>query len=143
MTGLKFYLVASILGLTSAFLLAQPADAATVRRHLRCTTVGGGLTIPVLIPTTLPGIASITNNWSTPVPAGAAFTLTVGHHSIEFTLPQEVAPGASFGAGHPDITGPGMACDASYIDTGYHTGGAPPKKLNTFAVPKQGALSTN
>lgn len=149
MTGLKYCLLVSTVGLTSAALLAQPADAATVRRHLHCTTVAGGITIPILIPTTLSGIASITNNWSTPIPAGAAFTLTVaGRHPVNFTLAQEIAPGASFGAGHPDITGPGQSCDASYLDTSFQTGGGttPPKKpkFGNFTLPKQqGVFSTN
>ena len=148
MTGLKSTIAVSTLALAGLAVATAPAEAATVRRHVHCTTVGGGLTIPILIPTTLPGIASITNNWSTPIPAGAAFTLTVaGRHPQSFTLSQEIAPGASFGAGHPDITGPGQVCDASYIDTGYQTGGGnpPPKKgiLSIFTGKKQGVLSPN
>ena len=123
MTHFKLGSATSALALT-AVLLTQPADAAAVRRHVHCVTVAGGTTIQILVPVTLPGMASITNNWSTPIPAGAAFTLTVaGRHPQNFTLSQEVAPHASFGAGHPDITGPGQVCDASYIDTGYQTGG--------------------
>jgi hypothetical protein len=137
-----------VLVLVVGALLVQPADAATVRRHVHCTTVAGGITITFLIPTTTPGIASITNNGSAPIPAGAAFTLTVaGRHPRTFTLPQELAPGASFGAGHPDITGPGQTCDASYLDTGYQSGGPPPppqpRKPKFPVLPKQGVFTSN
>ena len=148
MTGLKFCLAAAALGLTTGIVMIQPADAATVRRHVHCTTVAGGTTIQILVPVTLPGMASITNNWSTPIPAGSAFTLTVaGRHPEGFTLPQEIAPGASFAAGHPDITGPGQTCDASYIDTNYQTTPPPPPKpkpkFNVPVVPKQQVFTTN
>lgn len=145
MPGLKSYVAVPALGLIAATLLAQPADAATARRHLHCITVAGGTSLQILVPVTLPGMASITNNWNFPIPAGSAFTLTVGHHSVNFTSNQAIAPGASFGAGHPDITGPGQACDASYVDTGFQTGGTTPPnhpKLNT-ALPKQGTLKSN
>jgi hypothetical protein len=146
MTHFKLGLAASALGLTAS-LLAQPADAATVRRHLHCATVAGGTSIQILVPVTLPGMASITNNWNTPIAAGTAITLTVAGHPPEtFYLGQEVGAGASFGAGHPDITGPGQVCDATFNDTGYQTGGTtPPKKskLNNLALPKKGIFTSN
>lgn len=141
-------LIAITAGLTASFLLSQPSDAATARRHLHCVTVSAGTTIQILVPVTLPGMASITNNWSVPIPAGTSYTLTVGgRHPTSFTLNQEIAAGASFAAGHPDITGPGMACDATFVDTGYQTGGGttPPKKsiLKNFGAAKQGVFTSN
>ena len=146
MTGPQLCLAVSILAVTSA-ALAAPAEAATVRRHLHCVTVGGGTTIQILIPVTLPGMASITNNWTTPIPPGASYTLTVAGHAVNFNLSQGIAAGASFGAGHPNITGPGQSCDASYLDTSYQTGPVtppPPKKpkFNTVIVPKKGVSAT-
>lgn len=132
----------------AAVLLAQPAAAATVRRHLHCSTVAGGTSIQILVPVTLPGMASITNNWNTPIAAGTAITLTVaGRHPETFSLSQQIGPGASFAAGHPDITGPGQMCDATFNDTSYQTGGGttPPKKsrLGNFALPKEGIFTSN
>lgn len=72
---------------------ADPASAATVRRHLRCELVpmlmpGAGGIVP-----TLGQAAQITNTWAMVIPKGTTYSLTVSRRTSTFKSSKALGQG--------------------------------------------------
>jgi hypothetical protein len=113
MSGLKPLLAIALLGATT--LLAEPAGAATARRHVTCVTIYFVLTTP-LGGTTNSSSVNIKNNLSTTIPAGTVFTYTIPGHQRTYTAAGALAPDQMVNIPDAGVTASGT-CDASFPDT--------------------------
>jgi len=119
-------LAISLLGLGATALLAEPADAATVRRHVTCVTIYFVLTTP-LGGTTNSSSVNIRNSWTSTIPAGTVFTYTIPGHQRSYGLAGDLAPGQAISIADAGVTASGT-CDASFPDP--HFGAQTITKLN-------------
>ena len=113
MSGLKPLLALALLGAT--VLLADPAGAATARRHVTCVTIYFVLTTP-LGGTSNSSSVNIKNNLSATIPAGTVFTYTIPGHQRTYTAAGDLAPGQVINIPDAAVTASGT-CDASFPDT--------------------------
>jgi hypothetical protein len=113
MSGRRILVLAG--ALASAALLIQPADGATVRRHVPCSTfyfVFGGL----LGGSTNSSSVSIRNSLSSAIPAGTVFHYTVSGDQRSHTASAALAPGETLTIPDAAITDSG-SCDAWFSET--------------------------
>jgi hypothetical protein len=116
MPDLASRLRAAALALAGLVALAQPADAAGIRRHLDCATLaGGGVSLPI-VNVEFAGLLNITNSSSQTIPAGTTYSYTVAGHRASYTHPQPLASGETIAVGDAAVTANGMACDVWFED---------------------------
>lgn len=132
MSGLKAA-VAISLGLAVTALVAAPADAATVRRHVTCMAIYLVITAPIA-GTTNSSSVDIKNNLSFTIPAGTLFTYTIPGHQRTYQASSALAPGQVLAIPDSGISVSG-ACDASFPDTRF--GATNITKLNSKGLTLQ------
>jgi hypothetical protein len=84
---------------TALLILPTGADAANIRRHLKCAPIqipSVGLFAPAPVVWSL----IITNTWSLTIPKGTTYTVTVDRRSSTFKSGSALGPGQSTGYGN-------------------------------------------
>lgn len=102
-----------VVGTAVAIVAAQPAVAATVRRHIDCFVLGVG--VGGLLGGSPQMFATVTNKSSATIPGGTTYSLTVeGRHLTHYSA-SPLGPGDYFQV-QIGFTNHSGACDATYPD---------------------------
>jgi hypothetical protein len=93
------FAMVTLFGAAQLPILPTDADAANVRRHLRCAPLQVP-TVGFLSPASARWALLITNSWSLTIPKGTTFTVTVDRRSSTFRSASALGPGQTTGYGN-------------------------------------------